>query len=269
MKKTFRLVSLLASFSVPFFAVAQSGINLNAITPYSNGVINFINYILVPILMAVAFIVFLWGIYKYFILGAADEKNREDGRQFALWGIIGFVIILSLWGIVNIFMGTLGLSATNAPRFPTIGGLSAPGGGTQTTGGSSVFGTSGTAGQSAALTQQYNTMQSICSANGDFSSQCQQAKATYLQDYNAVYPTTASYNTCISNGGDPAICQCEASGGVWSLNDATCSNGSTPQGTSATPSAFQACIDNGGSAAQCQCESRGGAWDLGNDTCSL
>lgn len=128
MKKISRIakfLALLASSVTPLFAVAQ--INTVYIKGYSDSIVGIINSILVPVLIAIAFITFLWGVYKYFILGAAEEKSRTDGRQFVLWGIIGFVIILSLWGIVNLFMGTLGLSAGTAPKFPTIGG-SAPSG---------------------------------------------------------------------------------------------------------------------------------------------
>jgi hypothetical protein len=96
--------------------------NLNVITPYSAGIINFINSILVPVLFAIAFIVFLWGVFKYFILGAADEKSRTDGKQFVLWGLIGFVVILSVWGIVTIVGQTLGLQLGGAAPFkpPTL-----------------------------------------------------------------------------------------------------------------------------------------------------
>lgn len=75
----------------------------------------------VPVLIAIAFITFLWGVYKYFILGAADEKARTDGRQFVLWGIIGLVIIFSVWTLVNIVSGTLGFPTGGlAPRPPLI-----------------------------------------------------------------------------------------------------------------------------------------------------
>ncbi|MBU6388676.1 hypothetical protein KGQ72_02300 [Patescibacteria group bacterium] len=100
------------------------GINLSVITPYSEGIKNLINDVLVPVLFALAFIVFLWGVYKYFILGAADEKSRADGRQFVLWGIIGFVVITAVWGFVNIVKDTLFPSTstvkTTAPAPPTI-----------------------------------------------------------------------------------------------------------------------------------------------------
>ncbi|MDO8566635.1 MAG: pilin [bacterium] len=150
MKKISRfaaLVLLAASFSVPLLAVAETtlnsdycnstgrnydtktqtcvsnsgGININVLRPYSESIIGIINTILVPVLIAIAFITFLWGIFKYFIWGAESESDKADGRKFAMWGIIGFVILFSLWALVNIVSGTLGLQTNNSPRPPTIG----------------------------------------------------------------------------------------------------------------------------------------------------
>lgn len=122
MKKTSRFVAssvFVVSFCAPFLAAAQ-GINMGAITPYSDSIISIINTVLVPVLIAVAFIVFLYGVYKYFIFGAAEEKSREEGRQWVMWGIIGFVVILSVWGLVNIVISTLNLSSGNHPAPPQI-----------------------------------------------------------------------------------------------------------------------------------------------------
>ena len=97
------------------------GINLNAITPYSEGIKNLINDVLMPVFMAIAFIVFLWGIYKYFIWNNDNESEKMEGRKFAMWGIIGFVIILSVWGFVNIVKDVLSLpNNTNAPPPPRL-----------------------------------------------------------------------------------------------------------------------------------------------------
>ncbi len=125
MKKTSRYVVLAAisvSLATPLLVFAQSGINLGYIAPYSKGIENLINNILIPVLMAIAFITFLWGVYKYFIFGAANESEKAEGRKFAMWGIIGFVIIVSLWGIVALVRGTFGLTTGNSPTPPTIGG---------------------------------------------------------------------------------------------------------------------------------------------------
>ena len=108
------------SLFFPFLAFAQTGIDKTKITPYTNGIITVINTILVPVLFAIALITFLWGVYKYFILGAAEEKSRTDGKQFVLWGVIGFVVILSVWALVSIVMGAFGLTAGTTPTPPTF-----------------------------------------------------------------------------------------------------------------------------------------------------
>lgn len=77
--------------------------------------------VLVPVLLAIAFITFLWGVYKYFILGANDEKSLADGRQFVFYGIMGFAIIISVWGLVNLVVETLGFTTGgNMPNPPLL-----------------------------------------------------------------------------------------------------------------------------------------------------
>lgn len=87
------------------------GINTTYLKGYSDSINSIINTILAPLLISVAFIFFLWGIYKYFILGAASSDDHKEGAQFLMWSIIGFVIIFSLWGLVSIVGQTLGLPA--------------------------------------------------------------------------------------------------------------------------------------------------------------
>lgn len=60
------------------------------------GIIN----ILIPFIFALAFIVFLWGITRAWILGGGDTEGVENGKKIALAGIIGFVVMASLWGLV-------------------------------------------------------------------------------------------------------------------------------------------------------------------------
>ena len=96
-----------------FFGGSKSGTGIDdsIVRSYSEDLINIINSILVPLLMAVAFIFFLWGVFKYFILGSENEEERKTGRQFVLWGVIGFAIILSVWGLVAILLDTFSLGA--------------------------------------------------------------------------------------------------------------------------------------------------------------
>jgi hypothetical protein len=119
-----------ALLATPFLASAQSGINTNAIKLYSNGIIDVINGIALPVLIAIAFIVFLWGVYKYFILGAANESEKGEGRTWVMWGVVGFVVIFSIWGLVNIVINTFGLQTGGntiaPPTFNTGAGGGAP-----------------------------------------------------------------------------------------------------------------------------------------------
>lgn len=113
--------TLSAGFAFPLVASAQSGgINVGIIQGYSTSFINIINNIFIPLLFAVALLVFIYGVYKYFILGGADGKAREEGRSFVLWGVVGFTVIISVWGLVNVLMSIFNLDSGNVPPAPTI-----------------------------------------------------------------------------------------------------------------------------------------------------
>jgi amino acid transporter len=75
--------------------------------------INFINETIIPLILAVAFLVFLFNIARYFILKQDDK--REEARRIALWGILAFVVIVSIWGIVNLLVSGFDFDRQNAP----------------------------------------------------------------------------------------------------------------------------------------------------------
>jgi len=108
-------------FGSPYGTNMPTGININYIERYSGDIIGIINELVLPVLMAIAFIVFIWGVYTHFIAGANEPKKLEDGRQFILWGIIGFVVIFSIWGLVAIVGDTFMLSPGGmAPPYPVL-----------------------------------------------------------------------------------------------------------------------------------------------------
>src|SRR3989338_2357352 len=69
--------------------------------------IAFLNDVIIPFIIAIAFIVFLWNLARYFIIQNDSEDAREKAKKTALYGILAFVFILSIWGIVNLFVGDL------------------------------------------------------------------------------------------------------------------------------------------------------------------
>lgn len=81
----------------------------------------------VPIGVAVAVVVFIWGIVS-FMYASGDEKSVEVGRQRMVWGIVAIFFIISVWGVVNVLqrMFDVGpINATNNCSAPTLGSNSA------------------------------------------------------------------------------------------------------------------------------------------------
>ncbi len=120
MKKISTLFYVLLLFTVPAVASAAVGqVDTSFIAGYSNSIINIINRLLVPVLLALAFFVFLWGVFKQFIWKAESGEAHTEGAKFVATGLIGFVIILSLWALVNIAQSTLGVKDTGSrPETP-------------------------------------------------------------------------------------------------------------------------------------------------------
>ncbi|MEK7639019.1 MAG: hypothetical protein AAB388_02565 [Patescibacteria group bacterium] len=65
-------------------------------------IIIFIQRTLVPFFIVVGFLFFVWGMFRYFIAGGANEDDREKGKNLMVFAIIGMVLIFIFWGIVNL-----------------------------------------------------------------------------------------------------------------------------------------------------------------------
>ena len=64
---------------------------------------------IIVLLFAVALLVFLWGVFQY-VKGADSEDARSTGALHIWWGLIGMVIMVSAFGILNAILGTFGIS---------------------------------------------------------------------------------------------------------------------------------------------------------------
>ncbi|OGZ32651.1 MAG: hypothetical protein A3H02_01130 [Candidatus Niyogibacteria bacterium RIFCSPLOWO2_12_FULL_41_13] len=63
---------------------------------------------IIPILMGLATIVFLWGAINY-VFAADDEEKRKTFKTYIVWGIIGLFSMVAVWGIVRVLISTFGL----------------------------------------------------------------------------------------------------------------------------------------------------------------
>lgn len=108
-----------AALLTPMLALAQFG----EIDDFLGDISDFINNILIPLIFAVALFFFLYGVFKFLIQGKDETEAREQGRSYMIWAIIGFVVMVSVFGIVNLIANGLGFSddeeIENIPNVPT------------------------------------------------------------------------------------------------------------------------------------------------------
>lgn len=86
----------------------------------------------IPFLIGIGFLILLIGIVGYIRHGDNEEK-RAEGRMFIIWGVVSIFMMLSIWGFVNILVGTFNLDnklPTGAiPVIPTLPTTPPPRGG--------------------------------------------------------------------------------------------------------------------------------------------
>ena len=66
---------------------------------------------LIIFLFVLANLIFIAGLLQ-FLLSPADSQIRERAKRHMLWGVIGVVIMISVYGILNILLSTFGIEAT-------------------------------------------------------------------------------------------------------------------------------------------------------------
>ena len=78
----------------------------------------------IPVVFALAILVFIWGIFKAFILGGSDPDKQKEGKSLMLYAVIGFFAMVAIWGLVNLLGTIVGVTPSNAPPTPAIPGVS-------------------------------------------------------------------------------------------------------------------------------------------------
>ena len=68
-----------------------------------NTIVSYLGDILF-LLMALAVVIFVWYVIKYFIM---PNESRKEAGQYVMYSLIGFFVILSMWGIVSVISNTL------------------------------------------------------------------------------------------------------------------------------------------------------------------
>ena len=81
---------------------------------------NINKFVLNPVIIlgfVVATIVLFYGIAK-FIWSADSDKNREEGKQSILYGIVGLFVMFSVYGIINFILTTFEIPPPSGGLLP-------------------------------------------------------------------------------------------------------------------------------------------------------
>ena len=85
--------------------------NLTQLISFAGDVLNR----LIPVLIAVALVVFFWGLIQYI-----RTHKAGSGKDTMIAGLVGLFIMVSVWGIIRIAQNTLGVGSGGPPSIPQV-----------------------------------------------------------------------------------------------------------------------------------------------------
>jgi len=65
-----------------------------------NTLINTLAQPLIPIMVGIALLLFIWGVIQ-FIGSSGNAEKAQSGRQFMLWGVVALFVMVAVWGLVQ------------------------------------------------------------------------------------------------------------------------------------------------------------------------
>ncbi len=118
------LIVLTAALFLPAFAFAgQFEATGGDFGQFLRNVIGFINGIIIPFILGIGFLFFVWGMFLYFIKGGADDDAKSQGKSLIIYATAGFVLIFIFWGLIELLARSTGfqdqtLDTQFIPRAP-------------------------------------------------------------------------------------------------------------------------------------------------------
>ena len=86
-------------------------------------ILGFANNVLIPFILGIGFLVFVWGMFKFFIYGGANDDAKEQGKSLMVYATLGFVLIIIFWGVVNLVAQSTGLENDRIKNVPSARGI--------------------------------------------------------------------------------------------------------------------------------------------------
>ena len=63
--------------------------------------------LLVPFIFSLALLVIVWKIIDSWVIHAGDVKKIDEGKQYALWGVLVLVVMSAVWAIIRLLRSSI------------------------------------------------------------------------------------------------------------------------------------------------------------------
>lgn len=84
---------------------------------FGRALASFLSGTIVTFLFGLALLIFIYNVIRFFILDNDAYSERAKAKRYMIWSISAFVLMVSIWGVVNMFVNGLGFSR-NVPICP-------------------------------------------------------------------------------------------------------------------------------------------------------
>ena len=124
MKRIIYSLSTTALLALPAVINAQSGAGFQSdggkFGDLLGNILEFTNQVLIPFIIGIGFLVFVYGMFKYFIAGGQNEDKQKEGKDLMIYATLGFVLIVVFWGIINLLASSTGLEGEQLQDTPQV-----------------------------------------------------------------------------------------------------------------------------------------------------
>lgn len=112
----------MALVTLPSLASAQITVNGTGgpLADMLRNILTFGNEVVIPFIIGIGFLMFVWGMLQYFIFGGASDESREKGKKLMISSTIAFVVIIIFFGAINLLTTTTGLEGQKIKNVPQV-----------------------------------------------------------------------------------------------------------------------------------------------------
>jgi hypothetical protein len=108
-----KLALTIGALALPVVSFAQNLTSLKTLVGSVGDIVN----LLIPIVFAIALLVFFWGLVMY-IFG--KEDNKDQAKKTMIWGVVALFVMASVWGLVRFIQTAVGVTENDNITVPGV-----------------------------------------------------------------------------------------------------------------------------------------------------